>query len=381
MTIVLNEHDWAEDMILNHTLGKKPFETMCRVARYYIDNGMSKRDVRMALESFLLQSDPTVSIPKWADLINSAINFAAKHPAINVEAITISKDEMARIDSLNGKQVRRLAFTLLCLSKYWNCVLGRNDGWINNKDSDIMRMANINTSIKRQSLMFYNLREAGLIEFSRKVDNTNVRVTLNETGEAAMHVTDFRNLGYQYKMYHGGQYFVCANCGITEKYENPNRGRKQKYCKSCAAKVMVRNRVNYSMRRAEATSKRAKQYTVYMHKFPNGNVYIGATSQDLKDRWRNGAGYRWSKVGEAIEECGWDNVRHYILFNSLDRGRAQNAEAFFINKYQSYLPQFGYNEKSMSSCYDATEDSHLDILELEVDGDGRPVVQQTNSGT
>ena len=38
MNIILNENEWAENMIKTKSLGKDPFETICRVARYYIDN-------------------------------------------------------------------------------------------------------------------------------------------------------------------------------------------------------------------------------------------------------------------------------------------------------------------------------------------------------
>ena len=35
MSIVLKENDWAEKMIQSKSLGKKPSETLRRVARYY----------------------------------------------------------------------------------------------------------------------------------------------------------------------------------------------------------------------------------------------------------------------------------------------------------------------------------------------------------
>ena len=64
MSIVLNEHDWAEEMIRARSLGSKPYETFCRVARYYIDKDYSKKDVRQILDAFLLQCDPIASLPK-----------------------------------------------------------------------------------------------------------------------------------------------------------------------------------------------------------------------------------------------------------------------------------------------------------------------------
>lgn len=250
MTIVLNEHEWAEEMIASGSLGKKPMETLRRVARYYIDDGASKQDAKKKLSSFIIKCDPSAAIPKWADAIDRAVVSAAKYEAIMIEDVSVSKGEIDVIDSLQGKQVRRLGFTLLCLAKYWNAVNKCTDGWVNSKDSDIMKMANIRTSTKRQSAMYYTLKEAGLIRFSKKVDNTNVQVCFIEDGPAAIKITDFRNLGYQYLMYKGEPYFVCRNCGITSPIENERgrAGRRPKYCRECAAQISMRQHVNRIMR-------------------------------------------------------------------------------------------------------------------------------------
>ena len=244
MTIVLNEHEWAEEMITSRSLGKKPYETLCRVARYYLDNGIPKKEVRRMLDTFLIQCDPTASLPRWANSLDAALAHALKYEAIEMDGVDITKPEMERIDALQGKQTRRLAFTLLCLAKYWNAVSKKTDGWVNSKDSEIMRMANINTSIKRQSLMFHSLNECGMIQFSRRVDNTNVRVCFIEDGEVVLHISDFRNLGYQYLKYHGGDYMTCANCGVVTKPDKvSDRGREQKYCRECAAQIKLRKSI------------------------------------------------------------------------------------------------------------------------------------------
>ena len=239
-------------MIKNKTIGKKPSETLHRVARYYLDEGYTKKETRKLLDIFLIQCDPTASIPKWANAIDFALSRAIKYPAVEIESIKISKPEMEKINSLDGVQTRRLAFTLLCLAKYWKMVIPHGDYWVNNKDNEIMAMANINTSIKRQSNMYWTLREAGMIQFSKKVDNTSVRVCFIKDGETAMEVTDIRNLGYQYLKYMGEPYFECQCCGIVTRYSNPAKGLKQKYCKACATKVAVKQRVDCVMRRRAA---------------------------------------------------------------------------------------------------------------------------------
>lgn len=253
MSIVLNEHYYAEQAIQTRSLGKKPSETLSRVARYYIDScgSSTKKTIRSKLDLFLLQCDSTASIPKWSKMLDFATDWAFKHEAIQIDSIAITKPEMDKIDSLDGKQIRRLAFVLLCLSKYWNIVNSQNDNWVNSKDNEIMAFANINTSIRRQCAMYATLRDAGLIQFSKKVDNTNVRVCFAEDGEAAMVITDLRNLGYQYLKYHGEPYFECTNCGITTKISNPenrNSSWKQKYCRDCAVEVKTKQNVNSVMR-------------------------------------------------------------------------------------------------------------------------------------
>ena len=250
MSIVLNEHYYAEQAIQTRSLGKKPSETLSRVARYYIDSfdSANKKTIRSKLDLFLLQCDSTASIPKWSKMLDFATDWAFKHEAIQIDSIIITKPEMDKIDSLDGKQIRRLAFVLLCLSKYWNIVNSQNNDWVNSKDNEIMAFANINTSIRRQCAMYAALRDAGLIQFSKKVDNTNVRVCFAEDGETAMTITDLRNLGYQYLKYHGEPYFECTNSGITVKIDEPARGRKQKYCKECAVEIKTKQNVNAVMR-------------------------------------------------------------------------------------------------------------------------------------
>ena len=252
MSIVLNEYEWAERMIENHDLGKKPIETLTRVAKYYLKNGYSKPEIRRMLDDFILQCDPQASLVHWSEMLDKVAKSAGKFPLIQIDGVDITDKELARIESLGGKQIRRLAFTLLCVAKYWDAVSEQNNHWANSSDKEVMQMSNINTSIRRQSAMFAELRNAGLIRFSKKIDNLNVQVLFIEPGEAAIHIQDFRNLGYQYLKHYGGAYFECVNCGITVKIQEPTRGRRQKYCPSCAVELHTKQKVESVMRRRRA---------------------------------------------------------------------------------------------------------------------------------
>lgn len=253
MNIVLNEREWALQMLDSHNLGKKAYDTLFRIAKYYYSEGYNKRQVRKMLGEFLIRCKPTASLVSWDPALEWISNQAKSSKLVEIPFIPVSEGELERTKELKGKQARRLAFTLLCISKFWDCLSPANDHWVNSPDNEIIRMANIKNSIRRQSLLFSQLRDAGLIRFSRKVDNLNVQVLFADDGEPAYKVTDFRNLGYQYLKLVGENYCECVNCGITFKDDRGShgaevKGRKPIYCKECAAEIHLKQRVNSVMR-------------------------------------------------------------------------------------------------------------------------------------
>lgn len=249
--IILNEREWAESAVRDITLGKNKIETLKLVALLYLDSGKSRQEAREMLGEFVLSCDPYASLVKMSSHMDIAMNYAIKHDFFSMDAINISADEMSVIRSIKvGKQAERLAFTLLCLAKYWNAKLGSDSGWVNTKDTEIMSLANIRTSIKRQDRIYKQLKDLGLITLSKKVDCTNVKVNFcTDSEDVVMSVTDCRNLGNQYLMYIGEPYFVCAECGAVTKANNAGVGRRQKYCHDCAAVVKARKSVESAIRK------------------------------------------------------------------------------------------------------------------------------------
>jgi hypothetical protein len=90
MSIVLNEYEWAERAIKDKLLGKKPYETLNRVAKYYTYKNYSRREVRRLLDEFLLQCEPDVSLVTWSDTLDSAAKSAAKYPLVIIDSIDIT---------------------------------------------------------------------------------------------------------------------------------------------------------------------------------------------------------------------------------------------------------------------------------------------------
>lgn len=248
MSIILNERKWAEEALAEKSLGRKPSETLTRIAKYYYSEGYQKQDVRNLLELFLIECDRDISVVSWSDTIDWATSAAGKYPLVILDGIYVTKKEIEAIRSACAKQAGRLAFTLLCVSKYWDAVNPKNSHWVNEKDVDIMRMANIHTSIRRQSMLFSQLRDAGMIRFSNKVDNLNVQVLFqDDDGDPVCTVRDFRNLGYQYLKAIGENYICCAECGLTIKAAD-GPGRRRMYCDDCVAARRKRSNVDSVLR-------------------------------------------------------------------------------------------------------------------------------------
>lgn len=256
MNIVMNEAAYAERILEEKRIGAHPSETLFRLARYYMHKGKNAAETRSLLESYVLSCDGSSSLVVMSDRIDAAVKFAAKYPMVIIEKISVTQKELDTIGALDGVQIQRLAFALLCIAKYHHACNSENKYWIHNRDSEIMKMANINTSIKRQSLMFSRLRDAGMIRFSNKVDDLGIQVLFADDGQSVLDITDMRNVGYQYMKHIGGGYCVCTNCGITFSGKRKNTaGRAPKYCPECAVKIKTKQQVEAVMRRRGNLSK------------------------------------------------------------------------------------------------------------------------------
>lgn len=76
-------------------------------------------------------------------------------------------------------------------------------------------------------------------------------------------------------------------------------------------------------------------YCIYRHISPSGKVYIGQTYKKPEERWRNGKGYRKSILLEnVIKKYGWENIKHEVLFENLNKISADCIEIDFIFYYK-----------------------------------------------
>ena len=162
------------------------------------------------------------------------------------EYIPIYENEIRFINSLPNDKQKKLMFTFFAVARYMNC-----GGWINKKTSkdisEVFKLANINLTSGKRNQLLHELYMNGYITFGKKVDNLNVKVNLDDSGEIVYKITQFENIGNQYIGNYKKGYKQCHNlsCGRVFK----SIGANSKYCKQCARKKQLEKYKKYNEKR------------------------------------------------------------------------------------------------------------------------------------
>lgn len=89
--------------------------------------------------------------------------------------------------------------------------------------------------------------------------------------------------------------------------------------------------------------KEDKPHYIYIHTCPNYWTYVGM-SQNPKQRWNNGAGYKENKeFYNAIKQFGWNNIKHEIVSETNYRWIAQRIERTLITYFKKKKRSFNEN--------------------------------------
>lgn len=103
--------------------------------------------------------------------------------------------------------------------------------------------------------------------------------------------------------------------------------------------------------------KDSNNYTVYMHESPSGKRYIGITARKLETRWGGGCNYKNnSYFWKAIQKYGWENIKHIILAENLNKEEACEKEKEYIAAYKTDNALYGYNRTKGGEHYEFTDE-------------------------
>lgn len=157
-------------------------------------------------------------------LFNDSIYYTFKER----EYIPIYENELNFISALPTDRQKKIMFTFFAVARYMNC-----DGWINKKTSkdisEVFRLANVNLTSEKRNELLHELYANGYITFGKKVNNLNIRVKLDDSGEIAYKIREFNNLGNQYIGNFKNGYKQCKRCGRIIRITGTNN----QYCKKC----------------------------------------------------------------------------------------------------------------------------------------------------
>lgn len=253
MSLIMREFEWVENEMKMKSLPSKPYNLLLSMAKYFSDKGYNKPQIKKKLREYILTCNPDAAIYKdYGNTLDKVLSYYQKRDPVHVDCVTVTVPEIASINSIESKQAKRVAFAVLCIAKFKDSLNPQNNHWVGEQLSAVMKSANVRTSIKRQCLIYNDLKECGMIEFAKQPDNNNVQVLFMQDGDVAMRITSLDNLGYRYLMYCGEPYFECQECGSITKYRNKIKGKNQKYCDSCAPVVAKEQRYQSNKQRRES---------------------------------------------------------------------------------------------------------------------------------
>ena len=211
---------------------------------------MRQKEVLEKIEDYLRQF-PFLVLPKWQRTVDKIVAKAKGKGLIEIEYIGITEKELAEIAKLRKESLKKLAFTLLCIAKYFNTIRPENNSWVNTPDKDVFRMADIRTlDCKRQQQLIRELYLLGLIGYSKVVDNVNLQVLfVDADAEPILRIYQFDDLGYQYLEYIGDPSIVhCKCCGKLIK----KTSCRKDYCDECAVEARKSSNRKASQKRRDA---------------------------------------------------------------------------------------------------------------------------------
>ena len=203
------------------------------IAKYYFSDELDAEQLSDIVKEKMLVFDldsyqeykyHTKIVSTCEGLFNGSIDKTFKER----EYIPIYENEIKFINSLSNDKQKKLMFTFFAVARYMDC-----DGWINKKTSkdisEVFKLANVTLTSDKRNELLHELYANGYITFGKKVNNLNIKVSLDDSGEIGYKVKEFSNIGNQYIGNFKKGYKQCKRCGRIIKITGTNN----QYCKKC----------------------------------------------------------------------------------------------------------------------------------------------------
>lgn len=237
MKIILNEKQMLDKSLNEGYIDKKTTKTIKLLAKHYFSIGQDIEQVICSIENFMDKYYENFNVSNWQSIIKNSVKYISKYnnfDLLNIVKVDIFEEELKIIKNINNLRLEKLAFVLLVYSKIYNQINKNDLNWVNSSLKDIFSDTKMAISTNDKGLMINKLADMRLVEVSKKVDCTNIKVLFTKSnGEVVFEITDFRDFVLEYLKWNGEKISICEGeeCGRLIKAYN-----SRKYCVECAKK-------------------------------------------------------------------------------------------------------------------------------------------------
>ena len=241
MKIVLDEHVILNKALNDGVVDDRPTLTILVLAKHYLDEGCERDRVIFNINNFMCKHYQGYIFANWQKTIRNIVdrvNRRSDFNLVDIKEVVIYKEELDVVKSISNLKFERLAFTLLVYAKIYNILNKNNTNWVNAEFKDVLNDTGMRISRYDGALMVYELKKKGLLQPSRIVDSTNIKVLFaKDEGDVAFKVSHFDNIiDYYYQWLEPEKYMNCEVCGVPVKRTIHNR----KYCDVCARDLQLK---------------------------------------------------------------------------------------------------------------------------------------------
>lgn len=178
----------------------------------------------------------------YSNVISKAIKCSKKLPLYKIDNISITKNELEIIKSLNNIREEKLLFVLLCMAKQQSEVFKFTDGLVKYTITDLCKSARISVPADEREYILHDILIKGLISCPKKNDTKCLRVNfIEEDGkiELVLNEADCQELAYVYLKWKNGSGFKrCRRCSRLMNSRN-----KKDLCPYCEQSTQDNNHI------------------------------------------------------------------------------------------------------------------------------------------
>jgi len=230
--LIFNELEYAEKMLKSGFISDKYIKELNILAKYCNKSLNLKTDeVKKKLKEFCKKHLPEYNEVLHLDMITKATQYGVKkkNTLVQINPITITKNELTKIESLHDVKLEKIAFVALVLSKI--------DKSKQKKKTPIPYYCNdfkelfISSKIRCNKIQRENFIDqlAQTTLFDLTIYCTLKVNFVDELSEVVFKVKYYENLVMEYILFKGENIDHCEKCGIPFSPTN----NRQKYCKEC----------------------------------------------------------------------------------------------------------------------------------------------------